>query len=293
MPHPRCLGAIVFAILGAALSLAACSDSSSDAKGSSSSCPVGSEGCPCTAGMGCDVGLVCFDPICFKPDAAASGGGGGSSGAGGAAGSAFGGGGGTSSGGTSSGGTSSGGTSGGAPTCPFPGKATTASEVSDTTGQSKDKLPAQFTNGALSKLDGKACSIVASPPALAGDWGSYPCHDAYDCGGCLVYVVSPATSTTTGNWFLLGANSATYGATPGCPEMSGTYNICAPNCAGKVCGADGCNGSCGACGSGQCCDKQDKCVNDPCAYCLDSCKGMPGCCMGAGCICDSACPGPC
>lgn len=281
MRHTRGLIAFVFVVVGATLPLAACGDSSSSSS-SASGCPVGSEGCPCTTGKGCDVGLVCFDPLCFKPDAAASGGAGGLPGTGGAAGSAFGG-----------GGTSSGGTSSGGPTCPFPGKVTTASESSDTTGKSKDKLLAEFSNGALSKLDGKPCSIVASPPALAGDWGTYPCHDAYDCGGCLVYVISPGTATTTGNWFLLGAFSATYGATPGCPEISGAYAICAPNCAAKLCGSDGCNGSCGACGTGQCCNKQDQCVNDPCANCLDACKGMPSCCTGAGCICDSACPGPC
>jgi len=274
----------------------ACSDNSSS--NSSQNCPIGSEGCPCTTGGGCDVGLVCYDPICFKPDATAAGGVGAASGTGGGAGASAGGAGGVSNGGTggvSNGGTSSGGTSsgGGSATCPFPGKVMYAPLVGDPAGTSKDKLLAEFSNGTLVKLDGKTCTLNKSAPALAGDWSTYPCHDAYDCGGCLVYVISPSNAAATGDWFLIGAFSGTYGATAGCPDISGNYTVCAPDCAGKTCGGDGCNGSCGACGKEQCCNQQDKCVNDTCASCLDSCKGLPSCCQGAGCICDSACPGPC
>jgi hypothetical protein len=35
---------------------------------------------------------------------------------------------------------------------------------------------------------------------------------------------------------------------------------CAPSCSGKVCGSDGCSGSCGTCGSGLSCDASGQCV---------------------------------
>ena len=38
---------------------------------------------------------------------------------------------------------------------------------------------------------------------------------------------------------------------------------CVPNCQGRVCGLDGCGGSCGACGADQQCDAQGRCVNNP------------------------------
>ena len=50
---------------------------------------------------------------------------------------------------------------------------------------------------------------------------------------------------------------------------------CTPSCAGKVCGDDGCSGSCGTCGSGTCSNGQ--CVtcntladNNPCNGCVDN-----------------------
>jgi hypothetical protein len=41
-------------------------------------------------------------------------------------------------------------------------------------------------------------------------------------------------------------------ATAACP--------CIPNCSGKVCGSDGCGGSCGSCSSGQSCNASGQCV---------------------------------
>jgi hypothetical protein len=65
---------------------------------------------------------------------------------------------------------------------------------------------------------------------------------------------------------------------------------CQPSCAGKTCGDDGCGGSCGACPAGKACSS-GACTEprDYCTECLDSCQGLPGCCVGSGCICDSAC----
>ncbi len=156
---------------GGALLSVACSSGNSSSNNGANSCPVGSEGCPCTVGKGCDQGLVCFDPICFRPDAAGVSGSGGTPGSGG---SATGGSGGTATGG-------SGGSSG------------------------------TDSGGALLMLDGKACTVATSAPDPQGDWGSYKCRDAYDCGGCLVYLLSPSDASAKGNWYLLGAYSATGG----------------------------------------------------------------------------------
>ena len=40
-------------------------------------------------------------------------------------------------------------------------------------------------------------------------------------------------------------------------------DYCTPNCAGKLCGFDGCGGSCGDCGSGQACTSLGQCVPKP------------------------------
>lgn len=289
----------------------------------SNNCPVGSEGCPCTTGKGCDRGLVCFDPLCFKPDAAGPVGAGGQGGINGVAGAGSGisgiatggnagggatpgSGGSTSSGGSNSSGGSSGsvGTGGGGgsvppATCPFPVDQVTAHKQTDLLGSTKDPVTAKFSQGTLVELDSKVCTPDSSVTPT-GDWGSYSCRDGYSCGGCVVFVVSPSDSNVVGNWFLLGAYSATDGASPGCPELSGAYSICVPNCAGKQCGDDGCGSFCGVgCGKGNCCNSQDQCVADACSRCLDACNDACGancgtsCCMGTGCVCEGACPGPC
>lgn len=60
-------------------------------------------------------------------------------------------------------------------------------------------------------------------------------------------------------------------------------------CSGR-CGIDGdCETDC--CQNGRCVPA-DYCAEpepDPCSDCLESCRGLPSCCTGVGCICDSAC----
>lgn len=38
--------------------------STDDSEGDEANCPIGSEGCPCTGGGGCDPGLMCIDQVC-------------------------------------------------------------------------------------------------------------------------------------------------------------------------------------------------------------------------------------
>jgi len=51
-----------------------------------------------------------------------------------------------------------------------------------------------------------------------------------------------------------------------CVDHSGT---CTPNCSGRVCGSDGCGGSCGTCPSGQSCNSSGQCQST----CTPSCSG--------------------
>ena len=53
---------------------------------------------------------------------------------------------------------------------------------------------------------------------------------------------------------------------------------CVPQCDGKYCGDDGCNGSCGACATGQICSAASRCVSNPC---LPQCGGKQ--CGSDGC----------
>ena len=52
--------------------------------------------------------------------------------------------------------------------------------------------------------------------------------------------------------------------------------MCAPDCAGKVCGSDGCGGSCGGCDDGLCDEATGQCVAGACGD-----LGAEGCCLGA------------
>jgi hypothetical protein len=311
-------GACAILILLGVLDACSSEDSSADPK----SCPVGSEGCPCTQGGGCDQRLSCLSGFCVdatgvagqgNTDAAASGGTGGgatggssgtatggsstggSSGAGtgGSSGAATGGSGNVGGGGSGtggSGGSSGCGTTSYAETCSYPASDGAVTENGDPKGTSKDTLDVKFASGQLVELDGECCAPDTSGTKPTGDWGSYPCVDGYVCGGCLVFLMDEDPQSPANAWTLLGAYSATNGDVAGCDELSGGYRICVPDCTGKVCGSDGCNGSCGAClGQHMVCEN-GACKEDACSVCLDACSGLPGCCTGTGCICDGACP---
>lgn len=71
---------------------------------------------------------------------------------------------------------------------------------------------------------------------------------------------------------------ATPPSTPGNPTPS-----CTPRCSGKVCGPDGCGGSCGSCASGTACDGSGRCV------CVPRCEGKVCGSDGCGGTCGS-CP---
>ncbi len=282
--------------MGVLLSAVALGCSSSNDSNNTGKCPIGTEACACTMGGACDPGLECRSNLCVRLSGTGGSSPGGSSGAGG---SINGSGGGNGTGATQgSGGT---GTVSNPASCPFPADSVTITETTDLNGQSKDSLSATFVLGTLVELDGTSCTRDPAAAALQGVWGTYPCNDAYSCGGCPVYVIGPNGANAVGNWLFLGSEAATYGTVAGCPTLSGIYSMCAPDCAGKACGDDGCGSVCGGCGSGLCCNTQQQCIVDGCAQCLDACNdacsGIPSCasscCTGVGCQCDSVCPGPC
>src|SRR5262249_20350090 len=130
-------------------------------------------------------------------------------------------------------------------------------------------------SGALVSIDGTACTFAAdqTPPAT-GPHGS--CFDRYDCGPCTIEVSVLDMLQLDGR----------------CPPYDATYTICnlTQSCDGAVCGSDSCGVVCSAtpCPSGMVCNS-GHCMTppDPCAMCLDACSGLPGCCTGTGCICDS------
>jgi hypothetical protein len=64
---------------------------------------------------------------------------------------------------------------------------------------------------------------------------------------------------------------------------------CAPDCAGKACGSDGCGGSCGSCGTNQLCDVTNQCVPG----CLPSCTARVCGSDGCGGSCGTCTSGTC
>lgn len=76
-------------------------------------------------------------------------------------------------------------------------------------------------------------------------------------------------------------------------DCSNPCIICEPNCAGRECGPDGCGAFCGTCSGGEECNAAGQCVTeaDTCTSCLQSCSGLPGCCVGCGCMCEDECGG--
>ena len=59
--------------------------------------------------------------------------------------------------------------------------------------------------------------------------------------------------------------------------------LCAPTCGARVCGDDGCGGSCGACEGGQECSSEGQCAAVPCVpACADRACGPDGCAGSCG-----------
>jgi len=119
------------------------------------------------------------------------------------------------------------------------------------------------------------CFCGINDNKYSGDWHT-PWYNVNDCE--ILYTKSPTEYSIKHPFDGICDNSC---------------NECKSNCIGKECGPDGCGGSCGSCPSGEKCSAAGKCISessgDPCTECLNSCRGLPGCCTGCGCICEDEC----
>ena len=90
-------------------------------------------------------------------------------------------------------------------------------------------------SGACIQVPADCCSAAETPG----------CATSEDCQEC---VCGADDFCCTGQWDDLCAQAATTGCAEACECQA-----CVPDCAGKLCGADGCGGSCGECAEGLSC----------------------------------------
>ena len=151
----------------------------------------------------------------------------------------------------------------------------------------------------VAACDGKECgpdgcsgtcgSCSGGKVCQGSDCNCVPEHHTDCCGGDVCWVDS------CGN---LGAKALT--CEFGC--ANGECNNCTPICDLKVCGGDGCGGSCGSClgvqdlcvaGACECqpaCDGK-VCGSDGCGGSCGTCNGDQDICINGACICQPACNG--
>ena len=123
--------------------------------------------------------------------------------------------------------------------------------------------------GCQPQCQGKVCG----PNGCGGSCGDCQAGSKCDAGACVGSVVDAGKPPTD--------SGATLDAG------------CQPQCQGKVCGANGCGGSCGQCGGGASCDGAGQCVGAPP---VDAGQGDGGAClpMCGGKTCgDDGCGGTC
>ena len=77
---------------------------------------------------------------------------------------------------------------------------------------------------------------------------------------------------------------------PGSTCLSSTGKCCIPSCTGKVCGSDGCGGSCGSCAGGQECTPSGACCT-PTGCTAGTCGTDDGCGNPCGCPTGQVCNG--
>jgi hypothetical protein len=174
---------------------------------------------------------------------------------------------GTISPGTTSGGSGATSTSGGGgttPQCAPYGVALAVAELDEALGtEPKTQFPATFTEeGFVASLDTTACQPTAgvNNPHEKVLWMT--CLDAYDCGGCEVWLGHyQGDDMNPEAWYLLGDDTD-------CAQFAGFYQIKEP---------------------AQVADPGGGGSRDACGDCLSSCSGLPSCCTGSGCACQGAC----
>ncbi len=102
-----------------------------------------------------------------------------------------------------------------------------------------------------------SCQLAACGDGIVATLAGEQCDDGNlaDGDGCSSSCTLELTLPVCGNGIPESGECGTLGTCPADCEAS-----CSPNCSGKVCGDDGCGGSCGSCGGGLVCSDTFMCV---------------------------------
>ena len=119
---------------------------------------------------------------------------------------------------------------------------------------------------------------VCAPDGMAWDEHDCPQQHYCDSGNCHPWVCEPGAAFCEGNIAKVCSNKGdAVTSQTNCGEKTcqeGQCKNCQPQCEGKVCGEDGCGGTCGSCPPGQPC-KNGKCPT-PCELLQESSSSL-GC----------------
>lgn len=145
------------------------------------------------------------------------------------------------------------------------------------------------SNYEMNVLSGRG-SGLGSAYFYVGKFCEGPGEDFNTCYTIGLYYAEYADFTA---WLLAQGENGPVSSGNCSDALSFCPGFCTPACAGRECGSDGCFGTCGDCSLGSVCNSQGQCVSDSggnsCDDCLSTCRGLPGCCMGCGCMCQDEC----
>jgi hypothetical protein len=151
------------------------------------------------------------------------------------------------------------------------------------------------------------------PPGLVCDTGSGLCVECLSAGDCgqdeycednlCSPILCPAGARQCVGSVVMGCRTDGSGwavleeCAEGVPCVNGACaTTCEPKCAGKQCGDDGCQGSCGSCPEGQECSNSGQCLGGFLTPCADGAECASGFCVPykeGKTVCTVFCDGPC
>lgn len=129
--------------------------------------------------------------------------------------------------------------------------------------------PVTMSGGVLVDANQLPCTYVGGYNRSPEAW----CYDEYVCGeGAYAIDVDVTYAAVIPGW-IVGSTSTNWYSDVLCDGVCTSSSQCGAN---QMCSS----GHCVARPSGG---------SGACSACLDACRGLPGCCTGVGCICDSEC----
>ncbi|MFT3837960.1 MAG: hypothetical protein QM723_13310 [Myxococcaceae bacterium] len=126
--------------------------------------------------------------------------------------------------------------------------------------------------------NGTICELGITPTACGQ--GGNDCSSCGVHGQCALNLCLACTPQCNGK---ICGDDGCGGSCGSCPQgtacdASQTCAVCTPDCTGKVCGTDGCGGTCGACSGAQTCNGRGQCVTSSCTPdCTGKVCGTDGC----------------